>query len=110
MAELRFGVDDWVVNHKAEWSLEKVRQEAAQLGRNAGINIYGFMAQKGPLNFSMALANKRARAIADVLRTKGIKSNPITIFVVPEYSAFRGGVSPKPGDKTNAVHIYVESL
>jgi len=108
VAELRFDADGWRVGHKAEWALEKVIREAKALGRNARINIYGFTVQNGPLNFSMALADKRARSVADVLRQKGIKNNPITIFVVPEYAAYRDPNSRKSGDKYHAVHIYVE--
>lgn len=108
VAELRFDVDAWHVGHKAEWALEKVIREAKNVGRSARINIYGFTVQNGPLNFSMALADKRARVVADVLRQKGGTDYPITIFVVPEYAAYRDAKNRKSGDKNHAVHIYVE--
>lgn len=108
VAELRFDVDAWRLGHKAEWALEKVIREAKNVGRSARINIYGFTVQNRPLNFSMALADKRARAVADVLRQKGGTDYPITIFVVPEYAAYRDAKNRKSGDKNHAVHIYVE--
>lgn len=107
VVELRFDGDEWELGHNAEKALNLVAQKIKRSGPKTGIDIYGFAIKNGPLNFSMALADKRARAVAEALRKKGIKNNPITIFVIPEYNASRDVQTSRQRGKYQAVHIYI---
>jgi len=105
-AELRFAEGDWEVDHPARVILDKVVRIINESGSKESISIYGFTVKQGSLNFSMALADKRARAVAESLRKKGIK-NPIKIFVVPEYNT-RDTRDKAAAERNHAVHIYVD--
>ncbi len=105
-AELRFVAEDWEINRAAKSSLDKIVRTIKGSGSKTGISIYGFTVKQGSLNFSMALADKRARTVAQALRKKGVK-NPIKIFVVPEYNT-RDTRDKAATDKNHAVHIYLD--
>jgi outer membrane protein OmpA-like peptidoglycan-associated protein/cell division protein FtsB len=108
VAELRFEAEDWEIGKEGQAALNKLVRTIKNSGSKAGVRIYGFTVKQGSLNYNLALADKRARAVADVLRAKGIKRNPITIYVVPEYNAYRDPRDKRAGAKIQAVHIYID--
>ncbi|NQV99261.1 MAG: OmpA family protein [Rhodospirillales bacterium] len=108
VVELRFEAEDWKIGKVASGQLDRIVRTIRNSGAGVGVRIYGFTVKQGSLNFNMALADKRARAVADVLREKGIKRNPITIYVVPEYDAYRDQRDGKSTDKIHAVHINID--
>lgn len=112
VAELKFAANDWKLDRSATRALNKVIARVRKSTNPVNIGVYGFTVKNGPLNFSMALADKRARVVAELIRDAGLTKDPITIFVVPEYNAYRDAVSQSTGDanrddKNHAVHIYI---
>lgn len=113
VAELNFAANDWKLSRSTTRKLNKVINKIRKSVNPVNIGVYGFTVKSGPLNFSMALADKRARVVADLMRDAGLTDNPITIFVVPEYKAYRDRNNKNAGqssqrNKNHAVHIYID--
>lgn len=105
-AELRFEAEDWEVKRPSRVILDRIVSSLKDSSSTVSISIYGFTVKQGSLNFSMALADKRARAVAETLRKKGV-TNPIKIFVVPEYDTRDTRVKAATA-RNHAVQIFVD--
>lgn len=113
VAELQFAANDWQLNPEANRALNTVITRLRKSREPVRVGIYGFTVKHGPLNFSMALADKRARIVAETIREAGVVNQPITIFVVPEYRAYRdrdvaSGTELSATNSQDAVHIYLD--